>query len=107
MLVRPTAAVPWLVLGGAALVTRPGDCYRVLREAVPAAAASVVAVGVLVDRVGYGRWVLPLWSFLRFNLLSGGSALYGTHHFLWYYVEGSATVLGPFVGDIPALLQHA
>ena len=54
----------------------------------------VLFASAAVDRLCYGRWVLPASSFLRFNLVSGGSAYYGTHPWHWYVSAGMPAALG-------------
>jgi phosphatidylinositol glycan class B len=57
---------------------------------------------VVVDRIFYGRWVVVQWEFLKFNLLHGISAQYGTHPWHWYVTQGLPVVLGT---GIPLLLH--
>lgn len=48
----------------------------------------------LWDRVWYKqRWVLVPWNFFVFNLLQGGSELYGAHPWHWNLSCGVPTVL--------------
>jgi len=51
-------------------------------------------VTALWDRVWYKqRWVLVPWNFFAFNLLQGGSDLYGAHPWHWNLSCGVPTVL--------------
>ncbi|KAL4535557.1 hypothetical protein Ndes2437A_g06266 [Nannochloris sp. 'desiccata'] len=53
----------------------------------------VLFVTALLDRVWYQRWVLVPWNFFAFNLLHGGSELYGAHPWHWNLSCGVPTVL--------------
>lgn len=52
----------------------------------------LLAAGAL-DRAFYGRWVLVPWEFLKFNVLSGGAAQYGSHPWHWYLSQGLPAML--------------
>ncbi|KHJ40640.1 plasmid Maintenance Protein [Trichuris suis] len=52
----------------------------------------VTAFAALIDRLCYGRWTFPLWNFVQFNLIKGGSALFGSHPWHWYVTCGVPSV---------------
>ncbi|CAE7817797.1 PIGB [Symbiodinium sp. CCMP2592] len=90
---RPTAAGYWLalVLYEVAVAARCGQ----LRRLVPgfilpgfAVAVSVLMLSTALDSWYYGEATVVPWSFLAFNVLSDGSALYGSHAWYWYATEG-------------------
>ena len=62
--------------------------------AAGAAALAVLAVGLLVDRVCYGAWVVPALAFFRFNVAGDGAAYYGTHPWHWYATAAIPAALG-------------
>ena len=65
------------------------------------AVAAALAFGLVIDRLCYGQWVLAAPRFVRFNLLSSGSAYYGTHPWYWY-----AWALLSAVGTHAPLVLH-
>jgi len=121
---RPTAALLWLAVGAVQLWRwrdTPGRAaHLVLAQVLPIGygapswqvpkrveltwsspamtfvlpSALAVAVGALVDRTGYGHWVLTPVRFLRFNVLENLSVFYGTHPWHWYATQGVPLVAG-------------
>ena len=53
----------------------------------------VLACTAVWDRLWYQRWVFVPWNFFAFNLLHGGSELYGAHPWYWNITCGMPTVL--------------
>lgn len=111
--VRPTAVLPLLPLGAHFLLssvrastgthaTGNGMPSRVSATRHTAAAAAAIAgavvavlvLSVLVDRLGYGRWVFAAANFVRFNVLGGGGSYYGTHPPHWYWSTALPAALG-------------
>jgi hypothetical protein len=41
----------------------------------------------------YGRFTIPAWNFIEFNVLSSGSANFGVNPFYYYLTEGIPPVL--------------
>ena len=56
-----------------------------------------MAAAAALDAVCYGRAVCTLCNFLSFNLLTGGSALFGTHPWHWNLSQGLPATLGTAV----------
>lgn len=91
-IVRPTAALLWVCPW----------CYEMYRAEAPVKKVmetiriGVVAIGVAVavDSAFYGELTYSGLNFLKFNFINGHSALYGTHHLLWYFLQGLPAVLG-------------
>jgi len=52
--------------------------------------SSVVNDGVIVFALC--RWVFVPWEFVKFNVLAGGSAQYGSHPWHWNLTAGLPTV---------------
>lgn len=50
--------------------------------------AVTAAVTMVTDHAFYGRWILTPWAFVRFNVTSGLSRVYGVHPWYWYFVAG-------------------
>jgi phosphatidylinositol glycan class B len=42
----------------------------------------IIFIGVILDRLYYGRWVLSLWNYFEANILDGAAASFGTMP--WY-----------------------
>jgi len=93
--IRPTGCVFWAYL---CLVQtqRARPLQFVLLEVIPVAVGTLL-LSVGIDRLGYGRWVLSMWNFFRFNVVQGGSAIYGSHPWHWYLTQGIPVLLGPFL----------
>lgn len=52
---------------------------------------TMVALGLVVDRWGYGVWTLTPWNYLRANLIEGRANSFGTAPFYQYVVDLAAT----------------
>lgn len=59
--------------------------------ALAAGVALVAALGLVVDRWGYGVWTLTPWNYLRANLIEGRANAFGTAPFYQYVVDLAAT----------------
>ena len=92
IVLRPTAALLWLVFGLAHLFSSQAKVDLILRTVLPSA-VFVLGLTTLVDFYFYGKRTVPLWNFLQFNVLSGGSAMFGVHPWYWYFTEGLPAVL--------------
>jgi len=94
IVVRPTAVVPWFVLGLAFLLCAgPRRALSIAATAAGPGAGLGFGLAAVADRLFFGRWVPPLAGFVSFNLLTDGASRYGLHHPLWYAVEGQLGVL--------------
>ena len=74
---RPPAAALWACLGLHHLASTD-DRARFLGEAV-VAVLGVLGASAVLDAWCYGQWTFPPLNFVRWNVLSGGAARYGTH----------------------------
>jgi hypothetical protein len=74
---RPPAAALWACLGLHHLASAD-DRARFLGEAV-VAVLGVLGASAVLDAWCYGQWTFPPLNFVRWNVLSGGAARYGTH----------------------------
>ena len=93
--VRPTSAVLWLVFVPLSEMRTRRLVPRVMAQA-SAVGAAVFGVTMLVDRWCYGRWIIVPWNFFVFNVIEGGSSLYGGHPVHWYVTSGLPTILFTF-----------
>ncbi len=83
VVLRPASGLFWAMLAVRALLwPAPGTSrarYRVTLLALGVAVSGIVlALTTWLDWFMYGRLEIVPWNFLRFNVLEGGSALYGT-----------------------------
>jgi len=94
---RPTSAMIWLPLGLRTLGNGKDGVEAKLRfvfyEVVVVAAAAMF-LSASVDRYFYGEWVCVACNFIKFNVLKGGSAMYGAHAWHWYVTQGYPAVMG-------------
>ena len=51
----------------------------------------------MIDRWMYGRWEIVALNFFRFNVIQGGSSVYGTHRFHWYFTQGFPLMMLTFL----------
>lgn len=92
--VRPTAILLLLPLLAAHLACSSRASAASTAARVAIACASVLSLGLLADRLCYGRWVVPAATFLCFNWLGNGSAYYGAHPWHWYASTALPAALG-------------
>ncbi|PAA65696.1 hypothetical protein BOX15_Mlig033772g1, partial [Macrostomum lignano] len=91
---RPTSAVPWLML----CLWHAARSRRRLGRLLALYGATgllVLAVSGLADKHYYGRWTLSQLNFLHYNLLSDIGSFYGVHPWHWYITQGIPAILGP------------
>ncbi|CAJ0577511.1 unnamed protein product, partial [Mesorhabditis spiculigera] len=91
IMIRPTAAVFWLIFGLSHLYhsTERKSALTTAILVVP----SVLAATTLLDTLYYGRLTLSVYNFLSFNVLQGGSAYFGVHPWWWYFRDGFPALL--------------
>eukprot|EP00656_Telonema_subtile_P045030 TRINITY_DN5129_c0_g1_i3.p1 TRINITY_DN5129_c0_g1~~TRINITY_DN5129_c0_g1_i3.p1 ORF type:complete len:384 (-),score=49.06 TRINITY_DN5129_c0_g1_i3:66-1217(-) len=96
VVVRPTAAVLWVVLG----VHELHQCAhnpRELLQQVALVGCGAAGLSAVVDRIGYGTWTCSALNFLWFNAAQGLSRLYGVHPWHWYFTEGFTAMVGTMI----------
>ncbi len=59
-----------------------------------------VALGTVLDRVGYGQWVFTPWNYFKYNLLDGNVFPPGEYHPWWDYFRRIWTETWPVLGFI-------
>ncbi|ETN75500.1 putative translation initiation factor SUI1 [Necator americanus] len=92
IVIRPTAALIWIIFGVSHLIRHPKPVNLLFFTVLPAT-LPVLFVSTLVDSLCYARPTSTLWNFLSFNVLQGGSAHFGVHPWYWYLTEGLTSVL--------------
>jgi len=119
VLIRPTSAVLWTIIGAIQLKNIPSTSRKArllvdviwigyapfafvpwrlkLDKQIHPPRLSVLSLGAVVDYLYYGRWVLTIWNFLEFNVIHDAAALYGVHPWHWYFSNGILVVIGPFL----------
>ncbi|CAD6190122.1 unnamed protein product [Caenorhabditis auriculariae] len=92
IIIRPTVALIWIVFGIHHLTYCWSKLYVVFALVVPTT-ITVIGTCVVFESLALGELNLPLWNFLSFNVLKGGSAMFGVHPWYWYFTEGLPSVL--------------
>lgn len=104
---RPASGLFWAIGGFHYVITvRRKPKLRVVLHALAIARVCVMLM-MSVDRLMYGRFVFVPWEFLKFNLFSGGSKLYGSHPWYWNFISGFPTMLLTFVPAFVLGVRHA
>ncbi|KAJ8305556.1 hypothetical protein KUTeg_016101 [Tegillarca granosa] len=102
VLIRPTAAVMWILMCSWHLQQSKQNMIlmKTLKQYVFVGLSSFV-VSLLLDCGFYGDWIFVQYNFLKFNFLQGGGSFYGTHPWHWYITQGFPVIMGthlfPFV----------
>ncbi|CAH8573843.1 unnamed protein product [Schistosoma turkestanicum] len=52
-----------------------------------------VAFSCVLDRWAFGEWIINQWNFVKFNILFGGSEVYGVQPWHWYLSQGFVVML--------------
>ncbi|XP_064606648.1 GPI mannosyltransferase 3-like [Liolophura sinensis] len=92
VLIRPTAAVVWILLCSWHLQQQKQNLLRQLRVYVLVGSVAL-ASSALLDRLCYGHWVNVQYNFMEFNVLSGMGTFYGSHPWHWYLTQGVPILL--------------
>ncbi|GMR53693.1 hypothetical protein PMAYCL1PPCAC_23888, partial [Pristionchus mayeri] len=91
IILRPTSALLWIVLGLRLLWIAPDPLSLVFSRVLPSMLPTLF-ISTLLDSWWYGRWLSSLYEFLSFNVLEGGSVHFGVHPLYWYFVDGLPAV---------------
>jgi GPI mannosyltransferase 3 len=91
VIVRPTSVLLWAWFGVLHLV-ESSNKFNYLLE-VAAIGSAMTSISALADRWFFGRWVFPPLEFFKFNVLHGGSSIYGTHPWHWFFSNAFPTIL--------------
>ncbi|CAH8462171.1 unnamed protein product [Dicrocoelium dendriticum] len=120
VVLRPTAAAIWAPLcllhlyqvfaanrqqlngatGKTSAQKQPSSAFLSVLFSYCTVGVACLGLSCLVDRVCFGRWTINQWNFILFNLLRGGSQIYGSHSWHWYLSQGLFAMLWtqtPFV----------
>jgi phosphatidylinositol glycan class B len=60
----------------------------------------IISIGVILDRLYYGRWVLSVWNYFEANILNGAAASFGTmpwYTFIYQLMTAALFPLGVLV----------
>jgi phosphatidylinositol glycan class B len=97
IIIRPTNAILWLILGlYHSAFTLQNSKQRIklfIAEILPIGAISLL-FSIAVDSLYYGEFTFVIWNFFKFNFLYNVSELYGVHSFHWYLTQGLPSILG-------------
>ncbi|XP_076115625.1 GPI alpha-1,2-mannosyltransferase 3-like [Mytilus galloprovincialis] len=100
VLVRPTAAIIWLLMCSWHLQQSSHNIFKILKQYFFIGSVMLV-FSCIIDRWYYGDWILVQYNFIEFNVLKGGGSFYGTHPWHWYITQGYPVImtshLFPFV----------
>ncbi|XP_013071492.2 GPI mannosyltransferase 3-like [Biomphalaria glabrata] len=98
VIVRPTAALIWMLLCSWHLQRLHGSPMfaRVLGIYI-SVGVSTFAASCVIDRIWYERWTCVQLNFLLFNVIKGGANIYGVHPWHWYISQGFPVILGTFI----------
>ncbi|CAL8359636.1 unnamed protein product [Gadus morhua 'NCC'] len=94
IVIRPTALIVWLPLLVSHFHREEGRLRLITHRCLPIGALTLVS-STVIDCLFYGKWTLVQYNFLRFNVLHGLAAFYGSHPWHWYLSQGFAAVVGP------------
>lgn len=92
IVIRPTAALIWLVLGIHHLIFSKTPLKLIFSTVLPMCIL-VMGISLGLDSLFYGRLTSTAWNFLMFNVVTGGSAHFGTHPWHWLWTQGLPSVL--------------
>ncbi|XP_061416393.1 GPI mannosyltransferase 3 [Lethenteron reissneri] len=106
VLVRPTAAVPWLLPVAVALWRQRPPPWAPLGHLLAIGLAGLTA-SLLIDRMCYGEWVCVQLRFFLANAARDIGSFYGSHPWHWYLSQGLPAVLGPLLPLAIAGWRHA
>ncbi|ORX74035.1 hypothetical protein DL89DRAFT_264024 [Linderina pennispora] len=105
-IVRPTSGALWLCAGVVLLVRQPRQnrIRRTLHIVQTSAIIGVVAIIAMVgiDRMGYGKWVFPPYSFYRFNVQEDLATWFGNSSPFYHLVVSFPTM---FTSMLPLIIH--
>lgn len=92
---RPTNAGIWVWLGVSHLVKTRSALKFIFLEVLPIGAL-MLGLAAYIDRLYYGEWTFVPYNFVLFNVIKGGSELYGVNFALYYFLEAFPVMLFTF-----------
>ncbi|XP_040535911.1 GPI mannosyltransferase 3 isoform X2 [Gallus gallus] len=93
IVVRPTAAIPWIPLVFSHFLQEQKKADLILYNCIPIGLVTL-GTSLMIDRVFFGEWVLVQLNFLKFNVLQNLGTFYGSHPWHWYFTQGLPVILG-------------
>ena len=93
--VRPTSLHIWMLLAAVRCYFLVPHPHRLLSYFVSAVTIffAVLGLSLLLDRLMYGEWTVPVVNFFYLNSLTSLSSLYGTYPPHWYLTEALPATL--------------
>ncbi|KAK3089704.1 hypothetical protein FSP39_005759 [Pinctada imbricata] len=92
IIIRPTAAIIWVLMCSWHLQQNTTKLWKIIKTYLKYGSIMLL-VSILLDRYFYGQWTLVQYNFLEFNVLRGGSAMFGTHPWHWYVSQGYPAIM--------------
>ncbi|KAJ9653902.1 glycosylphosphatidylinositol anchor biosynthesis, partial [Neophaeococcomyces mojaviensis] len=98
VILRPTNAIIWITLTLMTFVRGMWhhhihwEITAFLKEGV-LCGSTVLTLSALVDRLFYGVWTFPPWSFLKFNVFQSLAVFYGNNNWHYYLTQGYPLLL--------------
>ncbi|ESP05347.1 hypothetical protein LOTGIDRAFT_181193, partial [Lottia gigantea] len=94
VVVRPTAAIMWILLCSWHLQRQQqsSTLFKTLKSYIIVGSVTL-SISSVIDRVYYNNLILVQWNFVKFNVLSGNSAIYGSHPWHWYISQGLPVIM--------------
>lgn len=97
IVVRPTAALNWVVLGGILVVSLFRHAHLKLVGRVISTALvivlSIFTLSIALDSWYYGELTVVMYNFLHINLVQNISLFYGSNSWHWYLSQGLPIML--------------
>ncbi|XP_071899454.1 GPI mannosyltransferase 3 isoform X2 [Anas platyrhynchos] len=93
IVIRPTAAIPWIPLVFSHFLQEQRKADLILHNFIPVGLVTL-GISLITDRVFFGEWVLVQLNFLKFNVLQNLGTFYGSHPWHWYLTQGLPIILG-------------
>jgi phosphatidylinositol glycan class B len=88
-------AVGVMIAGALLWAVFPGGLRMRALAAIALAATAVLALGMLIDRWGYGEWTIPALNYVRINLGQGVAERFGTRPFYGYALLVAKSAVAP------------
>mmetsp|Transcript_21034 Transcript_21034/g.27199 ORF Transcript_21034/g.27199 Transcript_21034/m.27199 type:complete len:543 (-) Transcript_21034:234-1862(-) len=97
--IRSTSATLWIFVGLLRLThfSNFQDLIKYLLLDVCLLAGGTIGLSVAIDSYFYGSFTFTPWNFVKFNVIEGGSAAFGSHPWHWFVSQGLPVICGPFV----------
>ncbi len=103
-IIRPNNGLIWLYLGLVLLYRLPTIIVKVKVVLLVLAMATIsIGLNSIVDYYYYGKFVFPIWEFLKFNIVEQAGDFYGVAPWHFYLFQGIPILL---VGYLPITIYE-